>query len=347
MAPSTNMRSSIYYYVFVVFIPKLQDGWLFQDFWKIKKQRVWHQFKAKKKPKNPPTTTTNKQRFPCLRRFKMTRNIFSFLWTRSVETFKLREEEKRRVSARFSDGVLFSAAAPLCALGLIREMHSQVRILADDASGVCQVDTACIHLPPLPPRDESATSFSPWRDPPHRDLEGRFPLGLRPDGATSEVCRRTRPAASPGHCGSSGQTKPSDSSVAPPSPREYLSAPPPLAFLWNKWFSVADGWGTRAGCVGSCVIHRQSHNGFTPVVVVAAASCSVLATFVFRHFDFLFIYFFCIVVCVFSFPPYCLRLIFANECLFLRQANEMFSCVPLRLISPLMECLVRTNLNVQ
>lgn len=258
----------------------------------------------------PPPPNNNKQ----TNAFPVCDVLKCFLWTHSAVTFKWGEEEKRRVSARFSDGVLLSAAAPLCALGLIREMHSQVRILAADASGVCQVDTACIHFPPPPP--PPATSFSLWRDPPHRDLGGRFPLGLRPDGVTSQVCHL------PGRCGSSGQTKPSDSSVAPPSPREYLSAPLPPAFLWNKWFSVADGWGTRAGCVGSCVIHRQSHNGFTAVVVVAAASCSVLATFVFRHFDFLFIYLFFALLCVFfSFPPLLFKVDFCKW-MFIPETSE-------------------------
>lgn len=74
----------------------------------------------------------------------------------------------------------------------------------------------------------------------------------------SQVGRWTRPAPSPGRRSSSGQTKPSDSFI--PQENIYLFLPP--AFLWNKWFSVADDWGTHARCMCSCVIHRQSHNGF-------------------------------------------------------------------------------------
>lgn len=56
--------------------------------------------------------------------------------------------------------------------------------------------------------------------------------------------------------GASQQSRGKQSPLTPWSPwRIFLFLPP--VFLWNKWFSVADDWGTHARCMPSCVIHRQ------------------------------------------------------------------------------------------
>ncbi|KAF3839583.1 hypothetical protein F7725_018300 [Dissostichus mawsoni] len=71
----------------------------------------------------------------------------------------------------------------------------------------------------------------------------------KPNNTSSQVGRGTRPALSPGRHRISELTKPSDSFI-----------PPENIFLFL--YSVAEDRGTQARCAPSCVIHRQSHNGF-------------------------------------------------------------------------------------